>query len=76
MNLKETENELIKCADFITKTLPGLGFGLIVFEFHKASEVGNYISNATRDDMIDALREAANRLEKNEIIPKSEGGIH
>lgn len=44
------------------------GFALIVFEFHEPG-IGNYISNADREDMIKALRETADRIEKNEVIP-------
>lgn len=80
MNIRESENLMVDCADFIKKTIPGYGFGLIIFEFtnnedHKKvkENVGNYISNANREDMIDALREAADRLEKNETIPRCQG---
>lgn len=44
------------------------GFALVVFEFHEPG-IGNYISNANREDMIKALRETADRLENNETIP-------
>ena len=43
------------------------GFALLLFDFH-APGIGNYVSNATREDMIKALRETAARLEKNEDI--------
>ncbi len=42
----------------------GLGFCLLVFPFGEAG-ISNYISNCHRDDMIKALREAADRLEDN-----------
>jgi len=45
-----------------------MGFALLVFEFGKPG-IGNYISNAQRSDMIQALRETADRLEKNQDIP-------
>ena len=44
------------------------GFALIVFDFHEPG-VGNYISNASREDMIKSLRETADRLEKKQDIP-------
>jgi hypothetical protein len=45
------------------------GFVLIVFEFNEPGV--SYISNAKREDMIKALRETADRLEKNQDIPPS-----
>lgn len=44
-----------------------MGFALIVFEFNKPG-VSNYISNANRTEMIEALRKAANKLESNHVI--------
>jgi hypothetical protein len=44
------------------------GYALIVFDFHEPG-LSNYISNAKREDMIKALRETANRLEKNQDVP-------
>ena len=57
----------------ITETLKkelseGIGFALILFEFNNPG-IGNYVSNAERPDMIKALRETADRLEKNQDIP-------
>lgn len=43
-----------------------VGFALIVFEFGPGGEGGHYISNGRRDDMIQALRETADRLERHE----------
>lgn len=45
-----------------------MGFMLLVFPFNEPG-VSNYISNAERSDMIMTLRETADRLEKNQIIP-------
>lgn len=44
------------------------GYALIVFDFHDPG-LSNYISNAKREDMIKALRETADRLEKNQDVP-------
>jgi hypothetical protein len=44
------------------------GWALLVFDFYQPG-ISNYISNAKRADMIKALREAADRLEKNQDIP-------
>ena len=72
MNLKQTEQELRRQAAFISRDFPGLGFALIVFEHYKPG-ISNYISNSHREDMITALRETADRLEKNQDIPAIEG---
>jgi hypothetical protein len=53
-----------------------MGFALIVFRFggdEENEKIGDYISNANKNDMIKALRECANRLEKREVIPKTIG---
>lgn len=44
-----------------------MGFALVVFEFGDP-KVGNYISNVQRDDMILALRELADRLERKQGV--------
>ncbi len=45
---------------------PGFGFALLMFDF---GEVGNlaYMSNARRDDMIEALDECRRKLEASSI---------
>jgi hypothetical protein len=43
-------------------------FALVLFNDLK---VGQYISNCTREDMIVALREAANRLERREDVERA-----
>lgn len=45
----------------IKKEIPGLGFMLVVFEFHEPG-MANYISNGQRKDMIRAMEETAARL--------------
>ena len=44
------------------------GFILLTFEFNKPG-ISNYISNADRESMVEALREAASRIEKNQDMP-------
>lgn len=51
------------------------GFALIVFDFHEPG-VSNYISNASREDMIKSLRETAYRLENNQDIPAVHPTMH
>lgn len=52
-------------ANLIQPQINGLGFALLVFPFNEPG-MSNYISNAERKDMIKALREAADRFEKNQ----------
>lgn len=54
--------------DVITEWFGEMGFALVMFEFNHPG-IGNYVSNAKREDMIKALRETADRLEKNQDIP-------
>lgn len=56
----------------LREVLPkGLGFALLVFATDNPG-LANYISNCDREDMIKALRETADRLEKGQIIPTPE----
>lgn len=53
-------------AKMIDKELGGSsGFCLLVFGFG-APGIANYVSNASRQEMIEALRETADRLERKE----------
>jgi len=60
-----------KLGDVIKKTIPGLGFAIIVFEFNKPG-LANYISNANREDMIKSLEETIARLKGGEILKTPE----
>jgi hypothetical protein len=42
-------------------------FALLIFNDPK---IGQYISNCRREDMIKALRETADRIERNEDVPR------
>ena len=44
-----------------------LGFAVLVFEFNKPG-IANYASNAKREEIIAALREAADRLETRDLM--------
>ena len=57
--------EMRNLANKIKKEIPGLGFGVLVFQFNKPS-LSNYISNAQRADMIKAMKETIERLENNQ----------
>lgn len=43
-----------------------MGFALLIFEFD--SDKADYISNSQRNNMVDALRETADRIERGETI--------
>lgn len=62
---------LAKTIDDTLSEEPGThntGFCLLVFGFHQPG-IANYVSNAEREDMIEALRETADRLERKEDNP-------
>lgn len=52
-----------KIGQLLKEQLPGLGFALFTFEFNKPG-MSNYISNASRDDMIIALEETVARFKQ------------
>ncbi|MBC2712656.1 MAG: hypothetical protein HGJ94_17215 [Desulfosarcina sp.] len=54
--------------EVVEEQLGKMGFAIILFEFHRPG-ISTYISNAKRADMISALRETADRLERNQDIP-------
>ncbi|WP_234110177.1 hypothetical protein [Chryseobacterium sp. R2A-55] len=63
--------EMRDLADKIRKEIPGLGFALLVFQFHEPG-MSNYISNGQRKDMIKAMKETIDRLEKQQDYPTPE----
>lgn len=61
-----TGERMRKLARYVVKNLPkGFGFCIIVFPFNKPG-ISNYISNAERATMIEALKEKIKVLENNE----------
>lgn len=76
--MNNQEEQLRELAKILDKTLEDaiykerMGFALLVFRFGE-SGVGDYISNADREDMIKGLRELADRLEAGETIPVTLG---
>ena len=66
--MQKTKEIMKQAADELSEKFKGLGFVLIVFEFYKPG-ISNYISNAKREDMIKALRESANMLERKQDFP-------
>lgn len=59
----------------IKEYFPGSGFALIVFKFNEPC-ISNYISNAKRESMVEALKETVKRFESNEDIPAGPGAVH
>lgn len=55
--------------EILDETAPNLGFALIVFEFNCPEGLSNYISNAERGSMIQALKETVISLESKKDIP-------
>jgi len=47
--------------DVVSKRIPGLGYAILIFEFHN-SGIANYVSNANREDMIKCLEETLERF--------------
>lgn len=58
-------------ADMVKDEIPGIGFALLVFDFNEVG-MSNYISNARREDMIEALRSTLKRWEAGHTFPTPE----
>ena len=58
-------------ATSIQNQIPNVGFALFVFDFHTPG-IANYISNASREDMIIALEEKVKRFKNMEDFPTPE----
>lgn len=69
--LKEYFNGLAKAVESILPAGPSKNgralFALLVFD---KSCIGQYVSNAVREDIIKTLRETADRLENRQDIPR------
>lgn len=62
--MSSTDEIMRALGDAIKAVIPeNFGFALVIFPFSKPG-TANYISNARREDMIKALREKADILEK------------
>ena len=58
-------------AAIIGREIPGIGFAVLVFDFNEPG-IGNYVSNAQREDMIISLKETVKRLEGGRTFPTPE----
>jgi len=70
--MDKTEHHMKKAAGILQSLFPEYGFAFVVFPFNAVGTL-NFISNASREDMIKILKEAVDRLEKNQYIPPTEG---
>lgn len=70
-NLKDKMNDLAKVIEVeLAHTYnTHMGFCLLIFPFHQPG-ISHYLANADRTDMIKALRETADRLERGEDNPR------
>lgn len=67
-------NNMRRLADMIARHLPkGMGFALFVFPFNRRGGVGSYISNASRETMIQALEEKLEQLKASADFKTPEG---
>ncbi|MGV3588580.1 MAG: hypothetical protein ACO1OF_16360 [Adhaeribacter sp.] len=64
-------HEMRKFGNMVKKLFPGKAFCVFTFDFGPGG-VGNYLSNANREDMIKALREMADALEQGKVFPTPE----
>lgn len=62
----EYRQQMNELAKFISSFFPGSGFALLVFRFGEPDTTHrmNYISNARRADMLRAMKEFIERIEK------------
>ena len=65
--LRELTNAVCRAVDDLLP--PGTGFA-VLFWPHGEHKVSQYGSNCRRADMVKALREAADRLEKRQDVPR------
>ena len=72
---EEAIAKLGKVLDEVLEDMYGyrIGFALFTFPFDGDGEVGDYISNGQRENMIKFMREIATRLESREYIPPTQG---
>lgn len=63
-----TTNQLEAAMGVLTDIWPDMFICLLVAPFNPG--ISNYISNGSRKDVITALRETADRLEKNQDNPR------
>lgn len=50
-----------------------MGFVLVATPFNESNAISDYIGNIDRKNVVDLMRETADRLEKNQTIPATQG---
>lgn len=68
MSKKVDGTKMVELASYFKSQLPGIGFALLVFDFHTPG-IAHYISNANREDMIKALEEKVQVLKNKKDFP-------
>jgi len=76
--MNQQEENLRKLAKAIDDTLTEdynqrMGFFIVVAPFEEGEGISDYIGNASREESIRWMRETADRLERNQTIPATEG---
>ena len=71
-DIEKTEEVMRATAEGLSSVFGDKGFMLVVFEFGDPG-ISNYVANGERSDCIKALRECADRLERNQDIPPVQG---
>jgi hypothetical protein len=70
MTEPELGDLMASCARKVQATLPPLtGFVILAFEFSSPG-ISQYVANGQRADIVKALREAADRLERRQDVPR------
>ncbi len=64
-------HEMRKFGKMVNKLFPDKAWCVFTFDFGPGG-IGNYLSNAQRPDMIKALREMADHLERGSVFPTPE----
>ncbi|MDO6426208.1 hypothetical protein Q4489_04250 [Thalassotalea sp. 1_MG-2023] len=50
-----------------------MGFVLVATPFNESNAISDYIGNIDRENVIELMRETADRLEQNQTIPATQG---
>ncbi len=50
-----------------------MGFVLVATPFNQSNSISDYIGNVDRKNVIELMRQTADRLEKNQTIPATQG---
>lgn len=68
----ETKEMMVDVANILQKVFPKMGFILMIFEFGASNRM-NYLSNAERKDVVDALKEFIAKTERSWAKDREDG---